>query len=177
MGRIYLAALGLATLLVAQGARAAGQVAAAAAGIQDGNRASNTAVTARKQPGQVTQAVFTTGIKHHEPVNNISVLTNKHRHVYFFTDLRHMTGQTVTHRWTYKGKVVAQVKFKVGGPRWRVYSRKTLNPAWLGEWQASVVDANGITLGVSTFEYSPAPAASTTPHQGSVAPAAPASHP
>lgn len=179
MGRTYLAALGLATLLVAQGAKAAGQVAAAAAaGIQGGSRASKTAVTAWKQPGQVTQAVFTTGITHHEPINNIGVLTNKHRHVYFFTDLRHMTGQTVTHRWTYKGKVVAQVKFKVGGPRWRVYSRKTLNPAWLGEWQASVVDANGITLGVSTFEYSPAQAAaSTTPHHGSVAPGASVSHP
>ena len=180
MGRVFLALFGLAVVLPLQAAdpagTAAGQPATVPVRAAAPNKAPKATVTERKQPGQVTQAVFTTGIQNLEPVNNISTLTNNHRHIYFFTDLRHMTGQTITHRWVYEGKVMAEVKFQVGGPRWRVYSRKTLDPAWLGEWQASVVDASGVTLGVSTFEYAAAakpPAA--RPAQGSAAPVAPRS--
>ena len=178
MGRVFLALFGLAVVLPLQAAdpagAAAGQPATVAVRAAAPNAAPKAAVTERKQPGEVTQAVFTTGIQNLAPVNSISTLTNNHRHIYFFTDLRHMAGQTVTHRWVYEGKVMAEVKFQVGGPRWRVYSRKTLDPAWLGEWQASVVDASGVTLGVSTFEYAAAakpPAA--RPAQGTAAPVAP----
>ncbi len=155
-----LASFALMFLLAAQTiglAAAAGSPTAATAITPPANTASGTTPVARNQPGEVTKAVFTTGIKDHEPVDNVGVLSNDHTHIYFFTDLRHMTGETVTHRWIYHNKVMAQVAFKVGGPRWRVFSRKTLNPAWLGEWQVSVVDASGVTLGVSTFEYVAAP--------------------
>ncbi len=183
MGRVFLALFGLAVVLPLQAAdpagTAAGQPAAVPVRTAVPNEAPKAAVAARKQPGQVTQAVFTTSIQNLEPANSISTLTNNHRHIYFFTDLRHMTGQTITHRWVYKGKVMAEVKFQVGGPRWRVYSRKTLDPAWLGEWQASVVDASGITLGVSTFEYAaaakPPAAPAARPAQGAAAPVAPRS--
>ncbi len=183
MGRVFLALLGLAVVLPLQAAdpagTAAGQPATAPARAAAPNEAPKATVTERKQPGQVTQAVFTTGIQNLEPVNNISTLTNNHRHIYFFTVLSHMTGQTITHRWVYEGKVMAEVKFKVGGPRWRVYSRKTLDPAWLGEWQASVVDASGVTLGVSTFEYAaaakPPAAPAARPARGNAAPVAPRS--
>jgi len=116
-----------------------------------------------KPQGSVVRAVFTTAVKDHEPVDNITTLTNDHTRIYFFTELKDMTGQTVTDRWEYKGKVMAEVKFNVGGPRWRVFSSKTLDPSWLGEWKASVVDANGGTLGASTFTYTAAPKQSTAP--------------
>ncbi|MHB8427959.1 MAG: DUF2914 domain-containing protein [Acidiferrobacterales bacterium] len=182
MGRALLAVLCLAFALPLHSADTAGTATEqpstppAHATAVNGTPKANEAT--RSQPGQVTQAVFTTGINGLEPVNNISSLTSRHRQIYFFTDLRHMTGQTITHRWVYKGKVMAQVKFHVGGPRWRVYSLKTLDPAWLGEWEASVVDASGVTLGVSTFEYVAAtkrPVAK--PGQNTAAPAAlPSSH-
>ncbi|MDA8420743.1 MAG: DUF2914 domain-containing protein [Pseudomonadota bacterium] len=152
MPRAYLVLFGLAVVLPLKAAEpvpaAAGPVAPVSAGAT---------ATTPAHPARVTQAVFTTGIRNHEPVNSISTLTNRHHSVYFFTDLRNMAGQTVVHRWVYQGKIMAEVKFTVGGPRWRVYSRKTLQPGWLGEWQASVVDASGLTLGVSTFEYTAAP--------------------
>ncbi len=170
MGRAYLALFGLAVVLPLQ----------AATQPAPPTQTTTPKVVVRKQPGQVTQAVFTTGIKDHEPTNNINTLTNSHRHIYFFTDLRHMAGQTIIHRWEYNGKVMADVKFNVSGPRWRVYSRKTLDPAWLGEWQVSVIDASGVTLGVSTFEYAAAagtrPAPAARPGPGAAAPAAPPSH-
>ncbi len=111
---------------------------------------------ARAPRGYVEHAVFTTAVENHVPQDKVTVLPNSHRKVYYFTDLRGMTGQTVTHRWKYKGKVVAKVRFKVKGARWRVQSSKWLEPDMLGTWSASVVDASGRTLSSTTFSYAQA---------------------
>ena len=60
-----------------------------------------------KPVGYVKRAIFTTKIKKFEPANNIKALPNNKQQIYFFTDLRGMQGQTVKHRWIYKGKVRA----------------------------------------------------------------------
>ena len=118
--------------------------------------------------GQVTRAVFTSNVKNHEPVDNISTLSNDITRICYFTEIRGMAGQTVVHRWEYKGKVLLEMPFKVGSSRWRAYSVKTLDPSWLGEWKASVVDASGSSLSVNTFTYmkkadSGSPTLQTTP--------------
>ena len=108
------------------------------------------------QRGHVGRAIFTTAIENREPQDNVSVLPNDHRKIYYFTELRNMSGQTVTHKWTYKGKVMARVRFKVRGHRWRVYSSKKLEPQQVGQWQASVVDSSGRTLSSASFNYASA---------------------
>jgi len=109
-----------------------------------------------KPVGYVKRAVFTTKIKDREPTNNIKKLDNNRQKIYYFTDLRGMKGQKVKHRWVYKGKVRAEVSFKVNGQRWRVYSSKTLNRGWLGDWTVSTVDRYGRTLSRNSFTYSKA---------------------
>ncbi|MHB8453323.1 MAG: DUF2914 domain-containing protein [Acidiferrobacterales bacterium] len=198
MKSAYLATLGLATLglVVALPLYAAESAAApasepaapATAPVAMPSTAPETAKPAAEKPqGSVARAVFTSAVKNHEPVDTITTLTNDHTHIVFFTALKDMTGQTVTDRWEYKGKVMAEVKFNVGGPRWRVFSSKTLDPSWLGEWKVSVIDGNGLTLSASTFTYTaapkesaapasqpaPAPAPGTNPDSGGTAPAAP----
>lgn len=103
--------------------------------------------------GEVTRAQFTSDVRDHEPVDNISTLDNDKTRICYFTEIRGMAGQTVTHRWEYKGKVLLEVPIKVGSSDWRAYSFKTLEPSWLGEWKASVVDATGSSLSVNTFTY------------------------
>lgn len=103
--------------------------------------------------GQVTRAIFTSDIKNHEPTDDIATLSNDKTHIAYFTEIQGMAGQTVTHRWEYNGKLMFEMPFQVGASRWRVYSTKTLNPAWTGEWKASVVDAAGGSLSVNTFSY------------------------
>jgi hypothetical protein len=129
--------------------------------------------------GTVARAVFTSGVSDREPTDTITTLTNDTTNITFFTELQGMQGQTVTHRWEHGDKVMAEVKFDVGGSRWRVFSSKRLDPSWTGEWKVSVVDANGGTLSASTFTYAAgekaatpesAPAAATPP----AAPAEPA---
>jgi hypothetical protein len=51
-------------------------------------------------------------------------------------------GGSVTHRWIYKGQVMAEPRLNVGGPNWRTWSSKNIDPLWSGDWKVEVVDNN-----------------------------------
>jgi len=101
----------------------------------------------------VARAQFTSAIRNREPVDQLVVATPRIKEVYFFTDLRHLEGRTVTHRWEYQGKVISRVPFKVRGPRWRVNSKKEIDPDQIGEWSVTVVDESGWPLYTEMFRY------------------------
>ena len=122
--------------------------------------------------GTVARAQFTSAVQNHEPVDKVSTLTNDQTHIVFFTELKDLANQKVTHRWEYNGKVMSEISFDVGGDRWRVFSSKTLDPSWTGEWKVTVVDANGNTLGANTFTYVVAPAPAPAAAPAAPAPAA-----
>ncbi len=103
------------------------------------------------QESRVARAIFTTEILEREPVDQVLILSNKVPSVFFFTDLRHFEGQTVIHKWVYNDKVKSVVKFKVKGPRWRVFSRKDINPLQLGKWTVVVQDESGRAVKASVF--------------------------
>lgn len=121
-----------------------------------------------KSTGSVVRAQFTSAIQDREPVDKVSNLQNDMNRVYFFSEIRDAADQKITHRWEHDGKVMSETSFDIGGNRWRVFSSKTLDPSWTGEWKVSVVDEAGGTLGSSTFTYEAAKA--LTPNQP-VAPA------
>jgi hypothetical protein len=83
--------------------------------------------------------------------------------VFFFTELRDFEGMTVTHRWEWNGSVMAEVPFEVGGPRWRVYSQKSLQPGWVGTWTVTVLGPTGGVLETRSFEYQSAAEESAPP--------------
>ena len=107
---------------------------------------------ASKGKGYVVRALFTTAVIDREPIDQILVGSSIKK-VYFFTDLRHMENQTITHRWEHKGKVISKFNFKVKGPRWRVYSSKVLSADMLGKWTVVVADNNGWPLKAAVFQY------------------------
>jgi hypothetical protein len=119
-----------------------------------------TAPAAVPASGTVARAAVTSGIENREPMDELSSVTTEVGKIFYFTELRGMEGQKVTHRWEHNGEVMAEVPFEVGGPRWRVYSSKNLAPSLTGEWKVSVLDANGNPLSTNTFAYNQAPAAS-----------------
>lgn len=90
--------------------------------------------------GTVARSIFTTLIDNREPVDKVKEVPNKTSDVFYFTELRDMSGQTAKHRWEYKGKVVAEVDFKIRGNRWRVWSKKSFQPGWSGDWKVSVIN-------------------------------------
>lgn len=123
--------------------------------------AAKTASPATQQTisGRVARAIFTTAIVDREPIDDLKTLSSNIERVYFFSDLRELAGQIVTHRWEYNGQVMAEVTFKVGsGARWRVYSSKNLLPEWTGSWVVLVNNESGQTLRSSSFEYIATPA-------------------
>ena len=113
-------------------------------------------MTAPAVAGSVARSAFSTDIVDREPVDNISSLDTNTDKVYYFTELKDFQGQTVTHRWEYNGQNMAEVKFNVGGARWRVHSSKNLVPEWVGTWKVSVVGANGEVVNTDTLQYTAA---------------------
>lgn len=104
------------------------------------------------QSGAIARATFTSNVVGREPVDSITSISKTSGEMYYFTELKDMEGQTVTHRWEYNGEVMAEVEFKVGAPRWRVYSVKKLDPKWTGKWTVVVTDGNGTTLKTDSIE-------------------------
>lgn len=116
--------------------------------------------------GSVVRSAFTRDVDQREPTENLQNLTNENGQVKFFTELRDMSGQKAIHRWEYDGKIVAEVEFNVKGPRWRVWSSKSLVPEWTGDWKVSVINGAGEVISEKNLSYdvatAPAAAPSTT---------------
>lgn len=124
------------------------------------------------QAESVLHATFTTGVANREPEDSVTRLSTDHTHVFYFTELKGLEGQTVTHRWIYDGKTMAEVPFQVKGPHWRVWSSKTLLPKWTGTWTVEVVDGSGHAIHRDHFEYEAAASSSPTPAPGAEKPGA-----
>ncbi len=105
--------------------------------------------------GSVVRSVFTTAVEDREPADNIKQLNTNSDKVIYYTELRDMAGQTAKHRWEYNGKIMAEVEFKVGGSRWRVWSSKRLVPGWTGEWKVSVLNGANEVISEDVLTYSP----------------------
>lgn len=105
--------------------------------------------------GPSALAQFTTGIEDREPIDQVSFVPSDVRKIYFFSDLRGLTGETVTHRWIYDGRTMAEVAFEVRGPRWRVWSSKDLLEDWTGDWTVEIVRSDGEVIAAETFSYTP----------------------
>jgi len=126
--------------------------------------------------GSVVRSVFTTAIQDREPIDKLEKSTETD-HLFYFSELRDMSGQTAIHRWEHDGKVMAEVKFDVRGPRWRVWSSKSFVPGWAGDWKVSVLNGAGETISeelISMTEIPAEPAAATEAMPASDSSAAPA---
>ena len=103
--------------------------------------------------GSVVRSAFTTAIEEREPANNLKTISNDEGKVFYYTELRDMSGQTATHRWEYNGEVKAEIKFNVRGPRWRVWSSKSFVPGWTGDWKVSVINGADEIISEDMFSY------------------------
>jgi hypothetical protein len=120
--------------------------------------------------GSVARSSFTTEVLDREPQGEVSALENDATEIAYFTELRGLDGHQVTHRWEFNGEKMAEVAFEVRGERWRVHSRKKLDPAWLGTWSVVVLDSTGTELSRETFDYVEA---ASVPANAAEAPEAP----
>ncbi|MGA9854393.1 MAG: DUF2914 domain-containing protein [Gammaproteobacteria bacterium] len=119
--------------------------------------AMSAAPAATHKPPVVIQAQFTTGISNRTPGDDVTTLDNNHNKIFFFTVLKDADGQTITHRWEFNGKTVAEVTLQPKANHWRTWSSKTLLPDQTGTWTVEVLDDNGKVLMSKSFDYTQAP--------------------
>jgi len=103
--------------------------------------------------GKVARAMFTTQIDDREPVDRVLILENQISQLYFFSDLRHLQGQIVKHRWEYEGRIIKEKAFRVQGPRWRVYSLNRFDKDMVGRWTVVITDEDECPLKAVIFQY------------------------
>ena len=113
--------------------------------------------------GRVARSMLTTAVIDREPQDTVETLTNDDVQIFYFTEVRDATGDTITHRWEWMGQMMAEVPFAVLGPRWRIHSSKNLDPSWLGEWTVTAVDSSGRVLSQDRFTFNEALAPPAAP--------------
>lgn len=121
--------------------------------------------------GSVVRSAFTSSVENREPTDSLEIVSSEQNQLYFFTELRDMSGQTARHRWEFDGKVMAEVEFNVKGPRWRVWSSKSFVPGWAGDWKVSVINGAGDVISEKNFSYETAAAAQAVESEAPTAPA------
>ncbi len=101
----------------------------------------------------ISQAVFASAIADRQPVEIITEADDSLGKIYFFTNIRHLTGDKITHRWIYKDKIKAEISFDIKGDRWRVWSSKNIWHTWTGQWRVEVLDQHRKILLVKTINF------------------------
>lgn len=129
---------------------------------QAGNAQAQMVEQAGFSKGNVVRSALTSAVENREPTDSLEAVSTEQNQLYFFTELRDMSGQTAKHRWEHNGEVMAEVEFNVKGPRWRVWSSKSFVPGWTGDWKVSVVNGAGEVISEKNFTYETAAASQTT---------------
>jgi general secretion pathway protein A len=63
------------------------------------------------------------------------------RTIYFFTELRGLSGRTVLHRWEWNGRMMQERQLHPASQSWRAYTAMTIAGDMRGSWRVSAVDA------------------------------------
>lgn len=110
-------------------------------------------VPAKPETG-VVRAQLASEVVGREPVDSlqspVSVAAGS-RNLFYFNEFRNLNGQTVTHRWEYDGRLMAAIRLRIDGNRWRAYSSKRIGTGQRGNWRVTTVDARGAVLARTEF--------------------------
>ncbi|MCH9711149.1 MAG: DUF2914 domain-containing protein [Proteobacteria bacterium] len=101
----------------------------------------------------ISQAVFAKDIVDRQPIEIITEADDSLGKIYFFSNIRNLAGDRITHRWLYKDKIKAEISFDIKGERWRVWSSKNIWHTWTGEWTVEVLDQLDNVLLVKTINF------------------------
>lgn len=101
--------------------------------------------------GQVSRAIFCTGLTDREPSNDLETVPYGEKVVFFFTEVLNANATGVTHLWTYNDIEIARVKLNIGSDRWRTWSSKQIWHLTPGELKVQVLDAEDMILAEKTL--------------------------
>lgn len=101
---------------------------------------------------KVLEAVVTTGLSDHTPVDSVQTYSAGVKRLYCYT---HVVGASeeafITHVW-YRGKTeMARMQLPVRAPDWRTWSTKAFLPQWTGKWRVEILNPEGKLLSSVSF--------------------------
>lgn len=108
------------------------------------------------QTNRVVRAALTGTPRKHQPVQELTgelPASDVTKRFYFFTEVREVTSRLFTHRWEYRGKVVAQIPFSPSGKNWSGSSSKQIPTHMQGAWRVVLADEHGSELESVIFIY------------------------
>lgn len=106
----------------------------------------------------ISRAVLTTGISEREPVDVLKdsiEQTEFQEKLFFFTEVRKLKGQTISHLWFHQDQLMAEIPLTISADRYRTYSSKNIMPSQTGQWRVEAVTAQGELLAQKTFRIIP----------------------
>jgi hypothetical protein len=106
----------------------------------------------------ISRAVLTTGISEREPVDVLKESieqTQFQEKLFFFTEVRRLKGQTISHLWFHQDQLMAEIPLTISADRYRTYSSKNIMPSQTGQWRVEAVTEQGELLAQKTFRIIP----------------------
>ncbi|WP_372762445.1 DUF2914 domain-containing protein [Pseudoalteromonas sp.] len=112
------------------------------------------ALGAQIDTDKISRAVLTRKVTKREPVNVFAAdirLSQFTATLSFFSELKNLQGQKVTHVWLFEGEVMDAIELAVTSPRYRTYSKKTILDSQIGHWRVDVIDEQGLLIAQKEF--------------------------
>lgn len=105
--------------------------------------------------GEITRSLFTSSVQNHEPIDQLTILSDLISEAFYFTEFRNYQGRTLKHQWSHNGKVSHSISFTINGKRWRVHSSKSFisGTKQEGTWVVKILDENGSVLHTDSIDY------------------------
>ncbi len=117
-------------------------------------------VTIPRDP-RIVQAVLSKAVYNRQPVGVIEGIVHAEPDravgVFYFTELKSMKGQKVTHEWWRGEKLIFKKSVTLRHDPGTFYTSKLVNTRMLGTWQVYLKDSQGRILDIHSFELLPPP--------------------
>ncbi|WP_105253540.1 DUF2914 domain-containing protein [Pseudoalteromonas sp. T1lg75] len=126
----------------------------AAVDFNDEAKVANLAQGSKIDTDKVSRAVLTTQVQDREPVSALGreiAMDDFDDRLVFFTELRGLQGQQVSHIWYFEQQQVARVELGVHTARYRTFSSKRIMPSQAGLWRVELRDNNNKLLATREF--------------------------
>ncbi len=105
---------------------------------------------------KITRGLLTNAIVDKEPVKELvppfNIEEKKPIHLYYFTELKDMKGESFFHQWIKDGVLVGKIPINPQGNRWRVSTNRVLTYSDSGHWMVQLIDKNGLIYNEIIFE-------------------------
>ena len=99
----------------------------------------------------VEVAVIGTGVENLIPIGVAESFPSSIGRIYCYSKIINGEATTITHRWYYGERVVAEVPLTIGSPSFRTYSYQTILPHYNGNWKVEIVSETGELM--ETLEF------------------------